>query len=62
MVADQPIAPMLRTPASMERSVAAETLPACREQRELRDVVASKLMLDWSPEQIAGVAEDSVSP
>ena len=43
----------------MERSVAAGKRCACLpwSNSELRDVVASKLMLDWSPEQIAGVAE-----
>ena len=29
--------------------------------RRLRNIVASKLILDWSPEQIFGMAEDPVS-
>ena len=53
MVGDLPIAPMKRT---SKRGRAGLRPKRCllAVNSELRDVVASKLMLDWSPEQIAG--------
>ena len=53
MVADHRIAPSMRTSKHGTR-VAAETLSAFREQRSCVNLVASRLILDWSPEQIAG--------
>ena len=53
MVAGLPIAPMLRTSKpGTQRLRPKRCLLAVNS--ELRDVVASKLILDWSPEQIAG--------
>jgi|SRR6516165_3238739 IS30 family transposase len=53
MVVDLPIAPMLRTSKPGTQRCGPKR---CRlaVNSELRDVVASKLMLDWSPEQISG--------
>ena len=55
MVAVRPIAPLMRI-------VELGTRPCDRRSaslagnalRKLRDIVASKLILDWSPEQISG--------
>ena len=62
-VADQPIAPMLRTSKRMERScICGQKRCLLAVNSELRDVVAKSLMLDWSPEQIAGWPEELSIP
>ena len=54
-------APYAADQQAWNASVAAETLPACREQRELRDVVASKTDAGLVTRADCRVAEDSVS-
>ena len=43
--------------SSLGLGLATEEVPLLAGNRKLRDIVASKLILDWSPEQISGWLE-----
>jgi IS30 family transposase len=54
MVAGLPIVPMMQISKLGFRPCVRRAGCLLAENRKLRDIVASRLILDWSPEQISG--------
>jgi hypothetical protein len=56
------IVPLISVPPSASNYMCDEKPTAAIFSEQLRTIVASKLILDWSPGQISRMAEESVSP
>ena len=57
MVAVRPIAPLMRDRRAWDSALRPKKCLLMPATASLRDIVASKLILDWSPEQISGWLE-----